>query len=119
MELRQRSYPQTYFIGGCVFAFPNLYRKWSTERAALQYLTSIEYDTVDRSNPPQDPGEMAVTQLHIREGFNNIPDDRTKSAILLQEMGYTTPRSVRYCTSLLGPLMALSGATQRGGGRHD
>lgn len=76
-------------MGTCVFAFPNLYRKWSTERAALQHLISIEYDTVDRSSPPQDPGEMAVTQLHIREGFDDIPDERTKSAILLQEMGYT------------------------------
>lgn len=80
---------KTYFMGTCVFAFPNLYRKWSTERVALQHLINIEYDTIDRSSPPQDPGEMAVTQLHIWEGFDSIPDERTKSAILLQEMGYT------------------------------
>jgi hypothetical protein len=80
---------KTYFIGACVFAFPNLYRKWLTDRAALHHLTSLEHDTVDRSISPQDPAEMAVTQLHIREGFNNIPDNRTKSAVLLQEMGYT------------------------------
>jgi hypothetical protein len=61
---------RTYFIGGCVFVFPNLYRKWLADRAALQQLMSIERDTDDRSNPPQDPGEMAVTRLHIREGFN-------------------------------------------------
>jgi hypothetical protein len=80
---------KTYFVGACVFAFPNLYRKWSTERSALQQETSIDYDTVDRSSPPQDPGQMVINQLHIREGFDRIPDERTKSAILLQEMGYT------------------------------
>ena len=80
---------KTYFIGACVFAFPNLYRKWVSDRAALQHLASLEHDTVDRSSPPQDPGDMVVTRLYIREGFNNIPDDRTKRAVLLQEMGYT------------------------------
>jgi hypothetical protein len=111
---------KTYFIGACVFVFPNLYRKWSTEHAALQHLTSIECDTVDTSNPLQDPGEMAVTQLHIQEGLNNISDERTKSAILLQEMGYTYAEigEILQITS-----RAVDGLIQRqhkrGGGRHD
>ncbi|MGH3869660.1 MAG: hypothetical protein ACRDQ4_26875 [Pseudonocardiaceae bacterium] len=116
---------KTYFINACVFAFPNLYRKWLTDRASSQHLTSFEYDAVDRSRPPQDPGEIAVTQLYIREGFNNIPDDRTKSAVLLQEMGYTYTE--------IGEILQISsravdglirrqherGAVKRGGGRHD
>ncbi|MGH3697137.1 MAG: RNA polymerase sigma factor [Pseudonocardiaceae bacterium] len=111
---------KTYFIGACVFAFPNLYRKWSTERSALQCLTSIDCDAVDRSRPPRDPGEIAVNRFHVREGFNNIPDDRTKSAILLQEMGYTyaeigeilriTPRAVDGL---------IRRQHKRGGGHHD
>lgn len=80
---------KTYFIGSCIFAFPNLYRKWLTDSATLRRLTSIEQYTEDRSSAPQDPGEMAITRLRIQEGFNCIPDDRTKSAVLLQEMGYT------------------------------
>jgi hypothetical protein len=113
---------RTYFIGGCVFAFPNLYRKWLADRAALQQLMSIERDTDDRSNPPQDPGEMAVTRLHIQEGFNSIPDDRTKSAVLLQAMGYTydeigeilqiTPRAV-------DGLIRRQHERGAGGGLHD
>lgn len=116
---------KTYFIGACVFAFPNLYRKWLTDRVSLQHRTSFEYDAVDRSSPPQDPGEIAVTQLYIREGFNNIPDDRTKSAVLLQEMGYTYTE--------IGEILQISsravdglirrqherGADKRGGGRHE
>jgi DNA-directed RNA polymerase specialized sigma24 family protein len=116
---------KTYFISACVFAFPNVYRKWLTDRAALQQLTSYEYDAVDRSSPLQDPGEIAVTRLHIREGFNNIPDHRTKCAVLLQEMGYTYTE--------IGEILQISpravdglirrqherGAGKRGGGRDD
>ncbi|MGH3975169.1 MAG: hypothetical protein ACRDS9_17845, partial [Pseudonocardiaceae bacterium] len=80
---------KTYFIGACIFAFPNVYRKWLNDRVALPRLASSEDDVIDRSSPPQDPGEMAVTRLHIQEAFNNIPDHRTKCAVLLQEMGYT------------------------------
>jgi hypothetical protein len=110
---------KTYFVNACVFAFPNLYRKWSTDRAASQQLVSIERETVDRSSP-QDPGEMAVTQLHIQEGFNNIPDDKTKSVILLQEMGYTYAE--------IGEILQITSRAvdglirrqhKRGGGRHD
>lgn len=116
---------KTYFIGACVFAFPNLYRKWSTERAASQYLTSIEHDSVNRSSPPQDPAEMAVTQIHIREGFNNIPDDRTKSAILLQEMGYTYTEIAEILQITSRAVDGLirrqhkRGADKRGGGHDD
>ena len=111
---------KTYFIGACVFVFPNLYRKWSTERAASQHLISIDAETVDRSSLPQDPGEMAVTRLHIREGLNNIPDERTKSVIILQEMGYTYAE--------IGEILQITSRAvdglirrqhQRGGGRHD
>lgn len=82
---------RTYFIGGCVFEFPNLYRKWLTDRAALQRQQpmNIERDTDDRSNPSQDPCEIAINKLRADEAFNSIPDDRTKSVVLLQAIGYT------------------------------
>jgi hypothetical protein len=111
---------KTYFIGGCILAFPNIYRKWSADRAALQRLTSIEHDIVDRLNPPLDPSEMAVTQIHIQEGFNNIPDDRTKSAVLLQGLGYTYAE--------IGEILQITSRAvdglirrqhKRGGARHD
>ena len=113
---------KTYFIGGCVFAFPNLYRKWLTDRAALQQLISIERDIEDRSDLPRDPSEMAVTRLHIQEGFNSIPDDRTKSAVLLQGMGYTY---VEIGEILQITSRAVDGLIRRqhergaGGGLHD
>lgn len=81
---------KTYFIGGCVFAFPNLYRKWLTAHAAAQREQPMtEQDTYDRSNPPQDPCEMAINKLLAEAAFNNIPDDRTKRAVVLQAMRYT------------------------------
>jgi hypothetical protein len=116
---------KTYFIGACIFAFPNAHRKWLTDRAALGQLTDFEHDAVNRSSPLQDPGEMAVTRLRIREGFNNISDHRTKCAVLLQAMGYTYTE--------IGEILQISsravdglirrqherGAGKRGGGRHD
>ncbi len=116
---------KTYFIGACIFAFPNVYRKWLHGRAALPQLTSFEYDDIDMSSPPQDPGEMAVTRLHVQEAFNNIPDHRTKCAVLLQEMGYTyteigeilhiSPRAV---DGIIRRQHAR-GAAKRGGGHDD
>lgn len=111
---------KTYFIGTCVFAFPNLYRKWSTERAALQSKISIEYGTVDWSGLSQDPSEMAIARLHIWEGFDSISDERTKSVIILQTMGYTYAE--------IGEILQITSRAveglirrqhQRGGGRHD
>jgi hypothetical protein len=111
---------KTYFIGTCVFTFPNLYRKWSTERSAAQHLISIEYDTIDRLSPSQDPSEMAVTRLHIWEGLNNISDEKTKSVIVLQAMGYTYAE--------IGEILQITSRAveglirrqhQRRGGRHD
>jgi hypothetical protein len=116
---------KTYFIGGCIFAFPNPYRKWLTDRAASQLLVHIERDTDDRSNPFQDPGEMAVNRFHIEEGFNGIPDDKTKSAVLLQEMGYTYAEigEILHITSRavdgLIRRQHKRGAGKRGEDRHD
>jgi DNA-directed RNA polymerase specialized sigma24 family protein len=116
---------KTYFIGACVFAFPNVYRKWLNGRAVLSQLTSSEYDVIDRLSPPQDPGELAATRLYIQEAFDNIPDHRTKCAVLLQEMGYTYAE--------IGEILQISpravdgiirrqhtrGAAIRGGGHDD
>jgi DNA-directed RNA polymerase specialized sigma24 family protein len=111
---------KTYFIGSCILAFPNVYRKWSTGRVSLQHLTSLEHGAIDRLNPPQDPGEMAITRLRIQEGFNGIPDERTKSAVILQGMGYTYAE--------IGEILEITSRAvdglirrqhQRGGGHHD
>jgi hypothetical protein len=115
----------TYFIGACVFAFPNLYRKWLTDRATLQHLTNTEHAPIVRSSPPQDPCEIAVTRLYIREGFNEIPDDRTKCAVLLQAMGYTyseISEMMQITSRAVDGLIRRQherGAGKRGGGRHD
>jgi hypothetical protein len=116
---------KTYFVGACIFAFPNVYRKWLTDHAAMQRPASFEYDAVDRSSPLHDPGEMALTWLHIEEGFRSIPDHRTKCAVLLQAMGYTYTE--------IGEILHISpravdglirrqherGAGKRGGGHDD
>jgi hypothetical protein len=82
---------KTYFVGRCVFAFPNFYRKWVGDqwhRRQLGLSMTDSEDIVGLSSSGQDPAEIAVGRLHLWRAFDDIADDRTKQAILLQEAGY-------------------------------
>ncbi|MEU5692432.1 hypothetical protein [Actinosynnema sp. NPDC020468] len=82
---------KTYFVGRCVFAFPNFYRKWRTEQWHRRRLGSAAAgveDIAGLSSSEQDPADLAVARLHLWRSFADIPDERTKRALLLQESGY-------------------------------
>ncbi|PPK60682.1 Homeodomain-like domain-containing protein [Actinokineospora auranticolor] len=84
---------KTYFIGRCVFAFPNHYRKWATEQLNARLVRAAGPDTDSRGHDGYvvDPAERALTKLRITAGIAAIPDERTRAAVILQEAGYTYP----------------------------
>lgn len=82
---------KTYFVGSCVFAFPNFYRKWCSEQDKYRQAASSSTHTDDiagLSSSERDPAYLALQRVHLWTSFNALPDDRTKKVILLQEMGY-------------------------------
>lgn len=82
---------KTYFVGRCVFAFPNFYRKWCTEqdhRRRLSVLSVHTDDIVGVSSSDLDPAELALRRMHVWQSFDDIDDARTRKAIILQEAGY-------------------------------
>jgi len=81
---------KTYFIGACVYAFPNYYRKWRTEQHRHQLLHRDGLP-IDVTVPTEsaDPADLALKAIRMWEQFDQIPHDRTKTAVLLHAMGYT------------------------------
>jgi RNA polymerase sigma factor (sigma-70 family) len=103
---------KTYFIGSCVFAFPNYYRKWLTERSLRQQELPIEH-TTDDGPRSDDPVELAINRMRIAEGLDGIPDDRTKKAIIYQEMGYTYDEIAELLDTTRGAVNQLLGRHRR------
>jgi hypothetical protein len=92
---------KTYFVGRCVFAFPNFYRKWRAEqwhRRQLSLSAVGAEDIAGVSSSEDDPADIAVRRLHLWRAFDDIGDGRTKQAVLWQEAGY----SIEEIAELLG-----------------
>jgi DNA-directed RNA polymerase specialized sigma24 family protein len=82
---------RTYFVGSCVLAFPNVYRRWRTEGEASRQaaLAARPVDVIEDRALPDDPCELAVRELHLADCLAGVPDERTRQAILYQEFGYS------------------------------
>jgi len=98
----------TYFITGCVFAFPNVYRAWRRDFEkrmdnAARTVDTDELMEVAATSP--DPGEVVTARFEAKRALASIKDDNTRRAVILREAGYsvdevadwlgTTPGSVR------------------------
>jgi DNA-directed RNA polymerase specialized sigma24 family protein len=77
---------RTYYIGTCVYAFPNVYRKWRREQVSELKSIGIESDLPVTAW--QDAIEIGIEDIPLKEGLNNISDETTRQAILLQVAGY-------------------------------
>lgn len=84
---------KTYFIGACVYQFPNAFRRWRTEERAWNQLRRLDpsADEFLQQRNHDDTEYMALVHLESNAAFANLPDDRTKIAMLLQSQGYTYP----------------------------
>jgi DNA-directed RNA polymerase specialized sigma24 family protein len=119
---------KTYFLGTCVLTFPNVYRKWCTEQKTLRQLDLVPWpdDVACAVSSAEDPGELAMLRARLREGFNSMPDDRTRGAVLLHGYGYsnkeiadllgTTPGAVK---QILARQRDRGLRATRDGGDHD
>ncbi|GGP55229.1 hypothetical protein GCM10010185_29730 [Saccharothrix coeruleofusca] len=112
---------KTYFVGRCVLAFPNAYRKWRVEQWHRQHLAAAESPALGiagLSSCEQDPADLALRRLSLWQGFDDIPDERTKKAILLQEAGYRVEEIARALGEPTGNVIRGVPARQRRRGGH-
>jgi RNA polymerase sigma factor (sigma-70 family) len=74
---------KTYFIGACLHAFPNVFRKWRTERR--------QWDQAETAAAPLsgsgDLADQVATSLDLRQRLAGL-DQRTRAALVLTEAGY-------------------------------
>ncbi|WP_206796263.1 sigma-70 family RNA polymerase sigma factor [Amycolatopsis sp. MtRt-6] len=78
----------TYFIGTCILAFPNVYRAWLKEhntKAAERREAAVGRtpDTIIQS-----PEDMWLLRSTIDEAIRNLPDRRTQIAVVASAFGY-------------------------------
>ncbi|MEV0678235.1 hypothetical protein AB0I60_17140 [Actinosynnema sp. NPDC050436] len=83
---------KSYFVTGCVLAFPNVYRKWRRQfdQRGEEFARSVLVDDLTEvTSRSPDPGDVAIARLEIRRGLAGIGDERTRRAVILREAGYT------------------------------
>lgn len=84
---------KTYFIGACVYQFPNAFRRWRTEDQTWRHLRRLDPAAEEflehRHHDHTD--DLALIRLESSTAFDAIPDDRTKIAMLMHSQGYTYP----------------------------
>lgn len=84
---------KTYFVGACIYAFPNVFRAWQTEQAHWEKLARGTPGADDvpagGSNTP-DPAGEAVTRLDAWRAFNDIQDVTTRKMALLDSLDYSS-----------------------------
>ncbi|WP_346834044.1 sigma-70 family RNA polymerase sigma factor [Saccharothrix sp. CCNWLY140-2] len=104
---------KTYFATACVYAFPNVYRRWQTEfnrRLAESSFSVREDDLVDVSSTAPDPSDVVVTRLEVKRRLADIGDERAKRALILREAGYTIGEIAEVLGTSHG---AIKGALER------
>src|ERR1044072_5129280 len=87
---------KTYFIGACVFAFPNAYR--AVQNQFAQVVTALlaggsdalaSFSDTDTHVVRDDPQDIVIATAMVRSAFNTVEDDRTKKVILTRDLRYT------------------------------
>ena len=70
----------TYFIGQCLFQFPNVYKRWWRERKHQEVPDQGTFEQLDRTNKPIGPVTGLITHSRIRKGLEHA--DNTDREIL-------------------------------------
>jgi transposase len=72
---------QTFFIGQCLFQFPNVYRRWLGETRPTPWR---EVEILEDLPSADDPAEQAIGQLEVE-----ALDERTRIILTKVQEGYT------------------------------
>jgi hypothetical protein len=76
----------TYFVGACLYIFPNQFRHWRMERERWRRQDRSEWS--HGTDRPHDPADLAGSNLRTREYLDRL-DPRTRSIVELVMNGYT------------------------------
>lgn len=74
---------KTFFIGQCIYQFPNVYRRWLREAG----VPDPSPDDVRSTNAPQ---ASAITLVVLREELSALQFDSTRKVRAMTEMGYSS-----------------------------
>lgn len=80
----------TYFIGACIYEFPNVFRRWQSEQNSWRRCDQVELTPEPALAPvSDDPCAIAMQRLWIGDLLEAIPNPATRKAIVLQGLKYT------------------------------
>jgi DNA-directed RNA polymerase specialized sigma24 family protein len=116
---------KTYFIGGCVFAFPNVYRSWKRERD--HWAWTVLDEGMLHSVPVRGPGpeDRVLEWANLRALLASL-DQRTAAVVMLGAEGYSQEEiaeildvTKRAVEGLLYRHRKRWAECEKGGGDHD
>jgi DNA-directed RNA polymerase specialized sigma24 family protein len=120
---------ETYYVSGCVYAFPNAYRAWRRDfdkRMNNTVLTVNVDELTEQTSTSSDPGDVVLAKHEVAHLLAEVVNPTTRRALALHADGYstaeiadlldTTRGSVR---GLLQRLRKSHGSVDRRGGTDD
>ncbi|MET8848457.1 hypothetical protein [Amycolatopsis sp. NPDC004625] len=78
----------TYFIGTCIYEFPNLYKQWHAQHTAALHGPARRVVGVI-SGSPADPAATVTQADQARRALAGLPDRKTRIVVKLVADGYT------------------------------
>jgi DNA-directed RNA polymerase specialized sigma24 family protein len=77
----------TFFIGACIFQFPNVYKRWLGEAVEEQLHPTAD----DPSVLMEDRGQYAMPdrRIHLVESLETVPDNGVRELLVLEAEGFT------------------------------
>ncbi|GGO94061.1 hypothetical protein GCM10011584_34230 [Nocardioides phosphati] len=79
---------ETFFVTGCLFAFPKAYRAWSRERVDRVVAIAKRYPEAFAPGASADTAQMAVDRELLRTAIR-LADDETRAILALLAAGST------------------------------
>ncbi|MFD8290588.1 hypothetical protein [Streptomyces lavendulae] len=116
----------TYFMGACLYDFPNEFRRHRAAREGFRRALQQQAELYEPAVGVLSPADQVVGELRVLEDLRNIPSIRMRTAVALTIDGYTQEEirhvleapTVRAVEGLLHRWRAKA-KLQEGGDRHE
>ncbi len=88
---------KTFFIGQCLLQFPNVYKRWTRERARWNPIVlEGDQDVLDRRAGTSEPADRPLlSRAGAAQALDTLTTDNARRAFALQDMGYTLDEIAR------------------------